>query len=92
MTKGSDSMAKVASRLKVGGKVLGVVGGVFSIGMGIYDLCADPNDKCKDCDGYMTQDYCKRQCIACWTSETDNCQVSLTSNVGTKEKHCDVIC
>ena len=40
---GADKVAKVASGFKVGGKVLGVAGGALSIGMGVYDLCSDPN-------------------------------------------------
>ena len=40
---GADKVAKAASGFKVGGKVLGAAGGALSIGMGVYDLCSDPN-------------------------------------------------
>ena len=42
-TTGADKLAKVSSGLKVGGKVLGAAGGALSIGLGVYDLCSDPN-------------------------------------------------
>ena len=41
----------------------------------------------------MTQDFCKRQCIACWTKE-DNSVVPMHSNkvTSTSDKRCAVIC
>ena len=72
--------------------MLGAAGGALSVGMGVYDLCADPNEKCKACERNMTKEFCRRQCIACWTSEEDNCLVSLTSNLSTNDKHCALIC
>ena len=91
MSAGANNVAKISSGFKVGGKVLGAAGGALSIGLGVYDLCSDPNEKCKACDGHMTQEFCRRQCIACWTEE-DNCVISLNSNRSTNDKYCALIC
>ena len=97
-TKQGLKLAKVGSKAtrltkfgKVGGKAFGVLGGALSVGTGIYELAKNPNETCKDCSRNLTEDFCKRQCIACWTTG-DNCIVPTYSNKATNDKMCAVIC
>ena len=39
----------------------------------------------------MAIDFCKRQCVACWTRD-DPCVVPMNSNVVSSGKRCAVIC
>ena len=85
------SQGSKATKMLALGKGVGIAGAGLGIGLGVWELCKDPNEKCRDCKKQKTANFCKRICVRC-SNRAESVFVEIDTNKGKDSTGCQIIC